>query len=86
MMLTQCSGSEKFSLRRVALLAHVMVPCAAPHALVVDHVALALDERGFGRGAAQIAIPHATCAHGNKVAEDAVFKTPCVVIIFDEAP
>ena len=24
-------------------------------------------------------------AHGNKVAEDAVFKTPCVVIIFDEA-
>ena len=25
-------------------------------------------------------------ARGNKVAEDAVFKTPCVVIIFDEAP
>ena len=25
-------------------------------------------------------------AHGNKVAEDAVFKTPCVVIIFNEAP
>jgi len=25
-------------------------------------------------------------AHGNKVAEDAVFKIPCVVIIFDEAP
>jgi hypothetical protein len=25
-------------------------------------------------------------AHGNKVAEDAVFKTLCVVIIFDEAP
>jgi len=25
-------------------------------------------------------------AHGNKVAEDAVFKAPCVVIIFDEAP
>ena len=25
-------------------------------------------------------------AHGNKVAEDAVFKKPCVVIIFDEAP
>ena len=25
-------------------------------------------------------------AHGNKVAEDAVFKTPGVVIIFDEAP
>jgi len=25
-------------------------------------------------------------AHGNKVAEDAVFKTPCVVIIFDEDP
>ena len=24
--------------------------------------------------------------HGNKVAEDAVFKTPCVVIIFDELP
>jgi len=24
--------------------------------------------------------------HGNKVAEDAVLKTPCVVIIFDEAP
>jgi len=24
--------------------------------------------------------------HGNKVAEDAVFKTPSVVIIFDEAP
>ena len=24
--------------------------------------------------------------HGNKVAEDAVFKTPRVVIIFDEAP
>jgi len=25
-------------------------------------------------------------AHGNNVAEDAVFKSPCVVIIFDEAP
>ena len=25
-------------------------------------------------------------AHGNKVAEDAVFKSPCVVIIFNEAP
>jgi len=25
-------------------------------------------------------------AHGKKVAEDAVFKTPCVVIIFDETP
>jgi len=24
--------------------------------------------------------------HGHKVAEDAVFTTPCVVIIFDEAP
>ena len=24
--------------------------------------------------------------HGNKVAEDAVLKTPCVVFIFDEAP
>jgi len=24
--------------------------------------------------------------HDNKVAEDAVFKTSCVVIIFDEAP
>jgi len=27
-----------------------------------------------------------TDAHGNKVAEDAVFKSPCVVIIFNEAP
>ena len=27
-----------------------------------------------------------TDGHGNKVAEDAVFTTPCVVIIFDEAP
>jgi len=25
-------------------------------------------------------------AHGKKVAEDTIFKTPCVVIIFDEAP
>jgi len=25
-------------------------------------------------------------AHGNRAAEDAVFKSPCVVIIFDEAP
>jgi len=25
-------------------------------------------------------------SHGNKVAEEAIFKTPCVVIIFDEAP
>jgi len=24
--------------------------------------------------------------HGNKIAQDAVFKSPCVVIIFDEAP
>ena len=24
--------------------------------------------------------------HGNKVVEDAIFTTPCVVIIFDEAP
>ena len=27
-----------------------------------------------------------TDGHGNKVAEDAFFTTPCVVIIFDEAP
>jgi len=27
-----------------------------------------------------------TDGHGNMVAEDAVFTTPCVVIIFDEAP
>jgi len=25
-------------------------------------------------------------AHGNKVAEDAVYKSPCVVIILNEAP
>ena len=25
-------------------------------------------------------------SHGNKVPEDVVFKTPCVVIIFNEAP
>jgi len=25
-------------------------------------------------------------AHGKKVVKDAIFKTPCVVIIFDEAP
>ena len=28
---------------------------------------------------------YADC-HGKKVVEDAIFKTPCVVIIFDEAP
>jgi len=27
-----------------------------------------------------------TDAHSNKVAEDAVFRSPCVVIIFDEPP
>jgi len=25
-------------------------------------------------------------AHGKKVAEDDIFKTPCVLIIFDQAP
>ena len=25
-------------------------------------------------------------AHGNKIEEDAFFKSPCMVIIFDEAP
>ena len=53
-MLTQCKGLVIFSPRRVALLGKLIVPCDAMHALGVDHVALALDEHVFARGAAQI--------------------------------
>ena len=40
------------------------------------------------RGSARIEGVHESYmdAHGNKVAEDAFFKSPCVVIVFDEAP
>jgi len=147
-MVTHCSGSGNCFPRHVALLGYPLVPCDAPHALVFDHVALAPDECGFDRGAAQIAQILVSCdawhrmsgiqrspvaynlqhlreynscqiwasqsrrppyvadvegrtriegvvaliheiyldAHCNKVAEDAVFKTPCVVIIFDDPP
>jgi len=46
----------------LALLAHLMVPFDAQHALGVDHVALALYELGFGRIAQLMApcdVPHA---------------------------
>ena len=62
MMLTHCSGSVDFSLRRVGLLGQPLIRCDALHALVVNHVALALDVRVFGR-VAQLVIrcnaPHA---------------------------
>ena len=61
-MLTQCNGVVFFSPRCGALLGNLVVPYDAPHALGVDHVAPALDERIFSRGATQIAIPHAACA------------------------
>ena len=56
MMLTQCSGSGLFRTRLRTRVTQILVPCDAPHALVVDHVALALDVRGFGR-VTQILVP-----------------------------
>jgi len=46
------------------------------------------DVEGRARIEGVVALIHESYmdAHGNKVAEGAVFKTPCVVIIFDEAP
>jgi len=49
MMLTQCNGFAFFNPCRVGPLANLLVPCDAQHALVVDHVALALDERVFAQ-------------------------------------
>jgi len=59
MMLTQCIGFVNFSLCRVAQIGHLMVLCDAPHALVVDHVAIALDERVFAQ-IAQVIVPFDT--------------------------
>jgi len=44
--------------------------------------------RGRRGGRARVESMHKSYmdAYGNKVAEDAVFKSPYVVIIFDEAP
>ena len=61
MMLAQCKSVVFFSPRRVVLLGKLLVPCDAPHALGVDHVALALDERVFVRGAAQTAQLMVSC-------------------------
>ena len=61
MMLSQCIGHEDFCERGAAQLGLLMVLCDAQLVVLVEHVALALDERGFGRGAAQIAIPHVAC-------------------------
>jgi len=46
------------------------------------------DLEGSARIEGVVALMHEIYmdGHGNKVVEDAVFKTPCVVIIFDEAP
>jgi len=61
MMLAQCKSVVFFSPRRVVLLGKLLVPCDAPHALGVDHVALALDERVLVRGAAQTAQLMVSC-------------------------
>ena len=53
MMFTQCTSSGIFRMRLCTLVAQVMAPCDARHALVV---ALALDARGFGR-IAQVIVP-----------------------------
>ena len=55
MMLIQCFGCANLGKRRAALNGHIPVPFDAQLALVVAYVALALDVRGFGRGAVQIA-------------------------------
>ena len=55
MMLTQCIGFVNLSPRRATQIAHIMVPFDAPLALVIDHVAITLDERVFTCGATQIA-------------------------------
>ena len=55
-MLIQCIGFVNFSPRIAAQNAELMVRFAAHHALVVDYVALALDERVFAR-IAQLMIP-----------------------------
>ena len=56
-MLTQCNGFAFFPPLCVALLAQLTLSCDAQHALVVDHVAFALDERVFGL----FAIPYFAC-------------------------
>ena len=49
MTLIQCIGCVNLGNRRNALIAHLVVPCDAPLAVLVDHVALFLDERGFAQ-------------------------------------
>jgi len=44
------------------------------------------DLEGRARIKGVVASIHDMDCHGNKVAEDAILKTPCVVIIFNEAP
>jgi len=55
MILIHCSGSADLCHRRPPLLGQLAMRCAAQHALVVEHVALALDERVFGRVARHLA-------------------------------
>ena len=49
---------------------------------------MAADVEGGARIEGVVASIHESYVdgHGNKVAENAIFTTPCVVIIFDEAP
>jgi len=58
MIVIHCNGSVFFCLRRPPHRAHPVTPCDARHALLVDHVALALDVRVSGRVAPCVAIPH----------------------------
>jgi len=54
----------------------------------VTQTAIRANMEGRARIEGVVALIHESYmdAHGNKVAEDTVFKTPCVVIIFNEAP
>jgi len=49
MMLIQCVGRMNLGHRLAAHFVHLVEPCAAPLAVLVDHVALSLDVRGFAR-------------------------------------
>ena len=52
---THCSCLAIFCVRLCPLLADVVKPCDAQRALIIDHVAVALDVLVFERVAAQVA-------------------------------
>jgi len=49
MMLSQCIGCANFCQRRAAQIVQLIVPCDAQLVVLVEHVAPALDFRGFAQ-------------------------------------